>query len=389
MGTGVFVSLAIGARLAGVWIAAALLLAGALAACNALSSAQLAAAHPVSGGTYEYGYRLIAPSAGFSAGWMFILAKSASAATAALGFGGYVLGLVDVSSIPTRTLALLAVAALTICVLSGIRRSTVLNAALVCATLLALACFVGLAIVSGGGEVRTGRAFPGPLPFFEACALMFVAYTGYGRIATLGEEIANPRRTIPRAIALTITLSVAVYVAVALAGVAGAGSDAFLTSGAPLESASSAMGSESVALIVASGAMLAMLGVLLNLVLGLSRVALAMGRRGDLPRVFSKVHNGTPVVAVAGVSLVIGSLALVGDVKTTWSFSAFTVLVYYAITNACALRLSPDDRLYPRWISWLGLFGCLSLAFFVEIHIWLVGLGLLALGLLCHVARQR
>lgn len=392
MGTGVFVSLAIGAQLAGAWVVGALAVAGVLAACNALSSAQLAAAHPVSGGTYEYGYRYLGPSSGFTAGWMFLLAKSASAATAALGFAGYALGFVIESPEWWQTvgLAALVVVVLSGCVLAGIRRSNILNALLVFMTLGALACFVGLAAIRRDDGVAFEGEMPGLPGFLEACALMFVAYTGYGRIATLGEEVREPRRTIPRAIGLTIVVTFVVYLAVALAGVAGGGATAFLSSGAPLESAARAMGSEGVALAVAVGACVAMLGVLLNLILGLSRVLLAMGRRGDAPGVFARVRGGSPVPAVIGVGAVIAGLTLIGDVKTTWSFSAFAVLVYYAITNVCALRLPAGDRLYPRAASWLGLGGCLGLAFWVDASVWGVGVGLVVLGLVVHrVVRAR
>lgn len=94
--------------------------------------------------------------------------------------------------------------------------------------------------------------------------------------------------------------------------------------------------------------------------------------------------GGAPVPAVVLVGGIIAALTLVGNVKTTWSFSAFTVLVYYALTNLSALRLAPRDRLYPRWVSGLGLVGCLSLAWWVEPPIWLGGLAWLGIG---HVAR--
>jgi APA family basic amino acid/polyamine antiporter len=126
-----------------------------------------------------------------------------------------------------------------------------------------------------------------------------------------------------------------------------------------------------------------MLGVLLNLVLGLSRVLLAMGRRGDMP---TATANLSVAVVVTGVA--IAALAAAGSVKTNWSFSAFTVLVYYAITNAAALRLNADDRLYPRWIAWIGLVACLSLAFAVEWQVWLAGVALLAGGLAWHAIRK-
>jgi APA family basic amino acid/polyamine antiporter len=85
----------------------------------------------------------------------------------------------------------------------------------------------------------------------------------------------------------------------------------------------------------------------------------------------------------------IAGLVLIGNVRTTWSFSAFTVLIYYSLTNYAALQLSDDERYFPRWISWLGLAACLFLAFWVELQIWLIGLGLLIAGLIWQQLAQR
>lgn len=384
IGTGVFVSLGIAAGIAGAGVIVAILAAAGVATCNALSSAQLAANHPVSGGTYEYGYRYLKPWLGFSAGWMFLCAKTASAATAALGFAGYLLNAAGQDPRWLAALAPCTVAVLTAIVLAGIRLSSRVNIAIVSMTLVALAAFV----IGGAPAVTANRLqfTLEPLALLHATALMFVAYTGYGRIATLGEEVREPRRTIPRAIIITLIVSALVYVAVALVGVGAAGGDvlarAATEKAAPLEVVSRSFPLR-VHGIVAIGAMTAMLGVLLNLLLGLSRVLLAMGRRGDMP---AATANASVAVVVAGVA--IAALAATGSIKTNWSFSAFTVLVYYAITNVAALRLSPPERLYPRWIAWIGLAACLSLAFSVEWRVWLAGLSLLAAGLIWHVIRK-
>jgi APA family basic amino acid/polyamine antiporter len=224
---------------------------------------------------------------------------------------------------------------------------------------------------------------------------MFVAYTGYGRIATLGEEVREPRRTIPRAIVATLVVTAALYLAVGLVAVGTVGAEALYGAAegeaAPLEVAAAAFAGPAVAGLLAVGAMTAMLGVLLNLLLGLSRVALAMGRRGDLPAAAARLDAGgrTPWVAVLGVGAAVTALTLLGSVETTWSFSAFTVLVYYALTNLAALRLPPQHRLYPPAYAWIGLAACLFLAFWVDWRVWLTGLGLIALGLAWHFWRRR
>ncbi|MCC7509958.1 MAG: amino acid permease [Planctomycetes bacterium] len=382
IGTGIFVSIGIAADIAGPSVLLAVCIAACVATANGLNSAQLAASHPVSGGSYEYGYKYLTPSLGFTAGWLFLLAKSASAATAALGFAAYFMRALDLHGRWLQSaVAGTAVVLFTLLVLSGVRRSNWHNGILVL-----LACgALGVFVLAGSSRV-SGAAFT---PFFgggvpgllEASALAFVAYTGYGRIATMGEEVSHPRRNIPRAMIVTLALSALVYAAVAfvLVGLGGT-----IVPAAPLSAASGY--SRPVTWIVAQGAMIAMLGVLLNLVLGLSRMWLAMGRRGDMPSVLARVNASgtTPVPAVILTGVVIAALVLIGDVKTTWSFSAFTVLVYYAITNAAALRLPPGQRMYPRWIALAGLAACLFLAFWVNWRVWAAGLGLIAAGLLWH-----
>lgn len=391
LGTGVFVSLGISAGVAGTAMLPAILVAGGVALLNGLSSAQLAAAYPVSGGTYEYGYRLIGPRAGFAAGWMFLCAKSASAATGALGLAGYLLNALGVGAEYRTGLALGLVLATTFLVAGGMQRSARANTWIVGTTLLGLLAFVAGAfwhVVQVGGPPLDSVWPPGlPVPrFLEACALLFVAFTGYGRIATLGEEVHEPRRTIPRAILTTLAVSVGLYVAVAGAAIAlvGAGVFAKVTdrSAAPLEVLARSTQVPGLGLIVGLAAMTAMGGVLLNLLLGLSRVLLAMARRGDMPGRFAQVHggSGSPRAAVWGVGALIAGLVCVGDLRATWSFSAFTVLVYYALTNWSAIRLPRETRRYPRAFAWLGLVACLGLAFWVPVRFWIAGTGLLALG---------
>ena len=363
VGTGVFVSIGIAAGIAGPSVILAVALAALVAICNGLSSAQLAANHPVSGGTYEYGYQYLNSWLGFTAGWMFLLAKSASAATAALGFSGYLLSAMGGSSSFEKPVALAAVGVLTLFVLGGIHRSHVVNVVIVSATLFALAFFVATGLPMISRENLTpffpnDRDEGAPLAaLFHATALMFVAYTGYGRIATLGEEVREPHRTIPKAIILTLLVSMVLYLAVAIVGVGAVGSGLLSSGGdgatgaqpAPLAVAALQFRFPLSSQIVAIGAITAMLGVLLNLILGLSRVLLAMGRRRDMPGFFAALNPSktTPVSSVVMMGAAIAGLVLIGNVKTTWSFSAFTVLLYYAITNLAALRIPQQKRLYP------------------------------------------
>jgi basic amino acid/polyamine antiporter, APA family len=403
VGTGVFVSVGIAAGVAGPSVIAATLLAALVAMANGLSSAQLAAAHPVSGGTYEYGYRWLSPVLGFSAGWMFMLAKSASAATAALGLSGYLLDLLGVDGGPWPVaVAVICALAITAFVAGGIRRSSRGNVVVVGVALAGLVLLVAASIptvVARGPEAfrpfLPDEAAGGLAALLEGAALMFVAFTGYGRIATLGEEVREPTRVIPRAIVLTTGAVAVLYLAVAAAGVGVLGAQGFgeaaERTAAPLEAVARALDVPLLPELLAVAAVAAMAGVLLNLVLGLSRVLLAMARRGDAPGFLSRVDaaRASPVASVWACGLVIAALALIGDVRTTWSFSAFTVLIYYALTNLAALRLPVESMMFPRWVPRIGLAACLSLAFWVELGVLLAGLGLLGSGVAAHLLARR
>ena len=399
VGTGVFVSIGIAAGIAGPAVIVAVAIGAIVATCNGLNSAQLAANHAVSGGTYEYGYKYLTPWLGFTAGWMFLLAKTASAATAALGFAGYLLNVTGLSSTLVVPTALLAVVILTLIVLSGIRRSNTANLVIVSVTLLSLAFFIVacLSPAATAGVDNFTPFFTGDVgSVLHASALMFVAYTGYGRIATMGEEAREPRKTIPKAMIVCLVLTMLLYMAVAVVAIGAVGADVLgnatqQTKAAPLEVAVRSVVGSGGGFVLAIGAMTAMLGVLLNLILGLSRVLLAMGRRRDMPRFLARLNQQgtTPYWGVLVVGVAIALLVLLGNVKTTWSFSAFNVLIYYAITNLAALRLPPQERLYSQWLAWLGLGSCLFLAFWVESFIWQVGLGLIVAGLIWHAVRQK
>ncbi|MEM7392613.1 MAG: APC family permease, partial [Verrucomicrobiota bacterium] len=282
----------------------------------------------------------------------------------------------------------IAVVALT---LAGVRKSNWINGLIVLFVVgVLLALFVAglrseyepnLSWTSGGGADN----------FFFATALMFVAYTGYGRIATMGEEVREPRKTIPKAMIVTLLVTMTIYVLTAYTLVLGLGDDYGWVGEAALQDAALDISGTNLALFVMLAATVAMISVLINLVLGLSRVVLAMGRRGDLPQVFASIDRKgkSPWAATLLVGLIVLSLTFIGDLTVTWTFSAFTVLIYYAITNFAALKIPPEQRLFPRWISVAGLISCLFLAFWVPPKIWLIGLLLLAVGYFWHRFGQK
>ena len=402
VGTGVFVSIGIAAGVAGPAVLLAIALAAIVATCNALSSAQLAASMPVSGGTYEYGYAYLTPWLGFTAGWMFLCAKTASAATAALGLRrlSSANGRARVAGRAGRRCRHCALTAI---VMMGIRRSNRANIAIVSITLFALGFFVlaGLPQLWSKGEEAWhpfflssdgGSPWPGLL---EATALMFVAFTGYARIATLGEEMRDPERTIPRAIIATLVVSALLYISVGAVAIAAIGPQSLGGGGADRRSASRCRGQDfrsahhphdrqlSAPSRRCSGSpSISFLGCHASC----WRWGAAPTCRGCSPM---SMRLGSPSLAVIAVGMAIAALALIGNVEVTWSFSAFTVLIYYAITNLAALRLPKEKRLYSPLFAWAGLAACLALAFFVERQIWMVGLALIGAGLIWHAVAQR
>lgn len=381
IGAGIFVVTGVAAGVAGPAFIIGLLLAGVAATCNALSSAELAATYPQSGGTYEYGYRLLSPAWGFGAGWMFLASKLAAGGTVALGFGGYFSQLFP--TVPARYAAIGAAVLLTFANLFGIKRAGRLNTIIVSVTLLTLFYFVIAGVPSFEATNLQPFAPQGILGIAEAAALLFFAYTGYARIATLGEEVSEPEKTIPLAVLITIVVSVLLYSAVAMIAVGAVGSNTLAGSSSPLQEAAKTFTLPGVFWVVGIGATTAMLGVLLSQIVGISRMMFAMARRSDLPSTLEHVSSayGVPDYGILLSGFVIVLLSIFGRLEWVIAAAAFTILLYYGIANIAALKLSAQNKLYPKWIAWLGLTSCLLLAFSLRLTTILTGSGLLVIGL--------
>lgn len=380
IGAGIFVVTGLAAGAAGAAFLLGLLIAAVAATCNALSSAELAATYPQSGGTYEYGYRLLHPAFGFSAGWVFLASKLMAGGTVAIGFGGYFSQLLP--SVPSRVAAVSAATLLTIANLFGIKKAGRLNTLVVAITLLALIYFVIAGVPSFDAANLQPFAPAGWRGVAEASSLLFFAYTGYARIATLGEEVSEPQRTIPRAVIITIAISVILYIAVATVAVGAIGASAMANSPSPLQTAAQTFRLPLVFWVVGIGATTAMLGVLLSQIVGISRMMFAMARRNDLPRTLEHVGSayGVPDYGILLSGFVIVLLSIFGTLKGVVAAAAFTILLYYSITNIAALRLDSANKLYPKWVAWLGLISCLLLGFSLRLTTILTGLGLLIIG---------
>ncbi|MGW0122827.1 APC family permease [Streptomyces sp. NPDC003327] len=383
VGAGIFAALgpAAGAAGAGAGLLVALGAAAVVAYCNAMASARLAALHPASGGTYVYGRERLGPFWGYLAGWAFVIGKTASCAAMALTVGTYVW--------PERAhaVAVAAVVALTAVNYRGVQKSALLTRVVVALVLAVLAAVATASFAGGGG----GRApFGGEVTaggVLQAAGLLFFAFAGYARIATLGEEVRDPSRTIPRAVPLALGIALAVYATIAVAVLFALGPVALADSTAPLADAVRAAGASWLVPVVTAGAAVAALGALLSLILGVSRTTLAMARDGHLPRRLAAVHprHRVPHVAELAVGAVVAVVAATADVRGAIGFSSFGVLVYYGIANASAWTLGGRDR--P--LAAVGLVGCGALALALPPGSVLAGAGVLAAGVVAYAVVRR
>ncbi|MDP0500933.1 MAG: APC family permease [Verrucomicrobiota bacterium JB022] len=375
LGTGAYVVIPdLALRHAPATVFAALAVAALVAWCNGLSSARLAAAHPVAGGTYAYGRAFATPLVGQLAGWLFLIAKSLTAVAAAKSLAAMA-GLPHPAA--SGALAMLAVVIWTALILVGLRRTAVVNLVLVAVGIIGLGLWATHGVFVDASPAATFE----PISGLTLAALIFVAFTGYGRIATLGEEIREPQRNIPQAVLLTVVTTALLYGALVWAtpryGLA-AGDHAL-----PLpELALSAdlpvwqVGALTLGLLCAVG------GVLLNLILGLSRVVLAMARHRDLPAGLAELDaRHEPRRAILAVALALLLLIPWGDVRLAWAQSAAAVLLYYGLTNLVCIGHSWQQRRRLPWFALAGGAGCLLLATQVPLYAWPLVVGICLPGL--------
>ncbi len=392
MGAGVFAAFGPAARAAGVGLLVGLAIAAAVAYCNATASAQLAAVYPTSGGTYIYGREQLGPWWGFAAGWGFVVGKTASCAAMALTIGTYAL---PGPWWAQRLVAFAAVIGLTALNYRGVTKTAALARILVACTLVALAVVVIAIAVAGvqPSNLTAAGAWSSVTVYgvLQSAGLLFFAFAGYARIATMGEEVRDPARAIPRAIIVAFGITVVVYLIVGVSVLLAAGPDRLARSAAPLAEALRAAGAVPLLPVVAVGATLASLGALLALIAGIGRTTLAMARHGDLPGWLAAVHprHQVPHHAEVALAVVVCILAATVDLRGVIGFSSFGVLIYYAIANASAYTQPATQRRWPRVLNVCGVVGCLLLVATLPWLSVVVGLGVFAIGLTGRAIARR
>lgn len=393
IGAGVFAAWAPAAQAAGAGLILGLLIAGVVAFCNATSSAQLAALHPESGGTYVYARKQLNAFLGHVAGWGFVVGKTASCVAMALTLGAYVW------PAQPRIAAVAAVVGITAINIGGLTRTVAVTRVLLLVSLSALV----LVVVAGwtSSSVDTTRldpslvlpdslaagasttAAPSVNGVLRSAGLLFFAFAGYARIATLGEEVREPRITIPKAVPRTLVAVFALYAVVGVTLLVAVQTGDIARSNAPLRDLMDASRLTTLAPVVGVAAGIASLGVLLNLIPGVSRTILAMARRKELPGWLAHISasRNLPLRAELLVAAVIVGLVLVVDLRSSIAVSGVAVLTYYALTNASALTLNRFQRRWPKALAVLGLVGCAVLIAALPTNALIVGFGIIAAGM--------
>ncbi|HVV24059.1 MAG TPA: APC family permease [Pseudonocardiaceae bacterium] len=382
IGAGVFAAFGPAARVAGTGLVIGLAVAAVIAYCNATASAQLAAVYPTSGGTYVYGRERLGAWWGYTAGWGFVVGKTASCAAMALTFASY--------AVPgpwwaQRIVAVVGVVALTALNYRGVTRTAQLTRVLVATSLTALAVVVvGIAVGGHATTANLGTWSTSGYGVLQSAGLLFFAFAGYARIATMGEEVRDPGRTIPRAIPIALLITVAVYLVVGVAALLAAGPHRLAASAAPLTTAVQAAGADGLTPVVRIGGALAALGALLALIAGIGRTSLAMARHDDLPRWLADVHprHQVPHHAEIALAAVVCVLVATVDLRGVIGFSSFGVLIYYAIANSAAFTQPAAQRRWPRALNVVGVAGCLVLVATLPWQSVLAGVVMFAIGLI-------
>ncbi|MEO7589445.1 MAG: APC family permease [Arachnia sp.] len=382
IGAGIFASFAPAAAAAGAGLLLGLAIAAIVAYCNASSSAQLAAQYPTSGGTYVYGRERLGEWPGFLAGWGFVIGKTASCAAMALTFAAY--------AAPAgweKPVAVAAILALATVNYFGVTRTAGLTRIIVVFVLVVLGLVIVAGLTGTGADhtdLRTGIFDHGWYGILQSAGLLFFAFAGYARIATMGEEVRNPSRTIPTAILTALALTLVVYVLIAVTVLLVIGPDRLAASTSPLVDVVSGSSWHWATPLVRIGAAAAALGALLALVAGIGRTALAMARNRDLPIWLSVVHpvHKVPHHAEIALAVVVSALVLTVDLRGAIGFSSFGVLLYYFVANVAAFTQAHQRRRYPRAIQVIGALGCVILVATLPPTSIIIGIAVLLIGLL-------
>jgi len=379
IGAGIFVALGIAIGYAGPAIIISIIIAGVVASFTAFSFAELGSAIPKEGGAYQFAYELISPSAGFLVGCLWLFAQIVAGAAISLGFASYFVAVFP--SAPFKLVAVAIALALTGLNIVGIKQSTTVNNVLVAVKIVILILFVAVGIFQIHPQNYAQFSPNGVFGILQGAGFIFFAYLGYGRIATLGEEVKKPEKTLPLAILIALAVAVVVYILTAFTATGLANYQVLAQSGSPLAEAAKATGVFALVSAVSFGALIATASVILTSIIGVSRVSFAMARNGQLPRSISHVSArfGTPYVSVLAMGALLAVLAFTLNLEQTVAITSLSILLVHLTVNFCALRLRKKmpgatkfrAPFYPL-LPLLGLVSCAVLMFSLPLESWIV-----------------
>jgi len=401
IGAGIFVVLGIAVGYAGPAVVVSMVIAGAVALFTSLSFAELGSAIPKEGGTYQYAYEMISPFVAFISGCMWLFAQTVAGSAVCLGLASYLVGLFPAgvrSFVPVNVVAVCAALALTMLNLTGIKHSARVNNALVVTKILILCFFVIVGVFKINPNNYSNFAPNGFFGILQGAGFIFFAYLGFGRIAALGEEVKNPKRTLPLAILLALAASIVLYVVTGLVATGLKNYTSLGKSSSPIADAAAATGSFAVVATVSVGALVATVSVLLTNLLGVSRVSFAMARNGQIPKSMAKIHPklGTPYVSILITGAIMSVLAFVSDLRQTAAITSFSMLTTHIILHSSALRLrrkTPHLKtfkapLYPL-VPVLGAASCIILMFSLPTESWIISAGAIVAASLMYLLRKK
>jgi APA family basic amino acid/polyamine antiporter len=396
IGAGIFVVLGVAIGYAGPAVIVSMVIAGTVALFSALSFAELSSAIPKEGGTYQFAYEMIHPSVGFASGCLWLMAQTVAGTAISLGLASYLAPYIPMLSL--QEIAVSAALVLTILNLVGLKYSALVNNTLVLIKIGILCVF----LVTGFFQINSQNyAQFAPHGFFgilQGAGFIFFAYLGFGRIAALGEEVKNPRRTLPLSILVALVICASLYVLTGFVATGILSYTKLANSGSPIAEAARATGNSALTTAVSFGAVVATVSVLLTNLLGLSRVSFAIARNGQLPDSLARVHSrfGTPYVSILFTGALMTGLTLVLNLPQSAAITSFSMLTTHLFLHTSAIRLRkkiPNLKtfkapIYPL-IPCLGLASCLVLMFSLPFISWVVTIAVALFSLCYYLLNKR
>jgi basic amino acid/polyamine antiporter, APA family len=396
IGAGIFVVLGIAIGYAGPAVIFSIVIAGIVASFTAFSFAELGSAIPKEGGAYTYAYELISPSAAFIVGCLWIFAQIVAGVAISIGFASYFVTIMPI--LPVKTVAVLAALILTGLNLIGIKQSTTVNNVLVIIKIAILTLFISFGIFQVHPQNYSEISPNGLFGILQGAGFIFFAYLGFGRIATLGEEVKKPEKTLPRAILIALSVSIIIYILVGLTATGLVDYRILAQSGSPIAVAANSMGKPTLVAAVALGALIATASVLLTNLIGLSRVSYAMARNGQLPKTVARVSSkyGTPYVSILVMGAILVVLTFALDLRQAAAITSFALLATHVFVNLSAIRLrkkmsnSTSFRVpfFPL-VPVLGLGSCIILMFSLPQESWIVAAIVVTISAILYLLKKK